>query len=86
MLHQRQRPLRQLCGRFVSTCNTYLFWYFDPWHVGAPGLSRPPPRLRTFQKHKGNFKNAKEVSKTIKSYGWYSGLCLVATVGQVWNS
>ena len=44
-----------------------------PWHVGAPGLSSPPPTL-------------KKVAKTIKSYGWYSGPCLGATVGQVWNS
>ena len=44
-----------------------------PWHVGAPGLSRFLPTL-------------KKAAKTIKSYGWYSGPCLGATVGQVWNS
>ena len=28
----------------------------------------------------------KKAIKTIKIYGWYSGPCLGATVGQVWNS
>ena len=28
----------------------------------------------------------KKAAKTIKNYGWYSGPCLGATVGQVWNS
>ena len=44
-----------------------------PWHVGAPGLSRPSPTL-------------KKAVKTIENYWWYSGPCLGATVGQVWNS
>ena len=46
----------------------------------------PPSRLRSLQKRKGSFKIAKEAPNTIKSYGWYSGLCLVATVRQLWNS
>jgi hypothetical protein len=45
-----------------------------PWHVGAPGLSRPPSST------------LKKADKMIKSYGWYSGRCLGATVRQVWNS
>ena len=61
-----------------------------PWHVGAAGVSRSPPltlkeaseALRKLQ----TTKNAKEASKTIKSYGWYSGFCFGATVGYVWNS
>ena len=44
-----------------------------PWHVGAPGLFLPLPSL-------------KKDANIIKSYGWYSGPCLGATVGQVWNS
>ena len=40
-----------------------------------------PPRLRKLQKRKGSFENATEVPTTIESYGWYSGLCLGATVG-----
>ena len=62
------------------------FFYLEPWHVGAPGISRPPSTLKDISKRKERVKNAKEASNTIKSYGWYSGLCLVATVGQVWNS
>ena len=55
-----------------------------PWHVGAPGLSRPPsPTLKKAGKRKGSLKQFKEGSKTIKSYAWYSGLCLGATVAQV---
>ena len=42
--------------------------------IWAPlGYPVPPPTL-------------KKAAKTIKSYGWYSGPCLGATVGQVWNS
>ena len=42
-----------------------------PWHVGAPGLSRPPPPT------------LKKAAKTMKTYEWFSGPCLGATVGQV---
>ena len=52
--------------------------------MGVPWLIPSPfPRLRIFQKLKKSFKNAKEVFNTIKSCGWYSGFCLVATVRQL---
>ena len=55
--------------------------------MGAPGLSTPPT-LKDISKTNTQmkFQNTKEASNTIKSYGWYSGLCLVATVKQLWNS
>ena len=58
----------------------------------APGMWAPlaypvpPARLRKLQKLEGSFKKAKENSTTIKTYGWYSGFCLGATVGQVWTA
>ena len=55
-----------------------------PWHVGASGLSRPlRPHAKAVSETLRKFENAKEASTTIKSYGWYSGLYLRATVGQV---
>ena len=53
-----------------------------PWLIPFP----PSPRLRKLQTRKGRYKHAKEASKTIESYGWYSGLCLGATVRQVWTA
>ena len=57
-----------------------------PLACGRPWLIPSPARLRKLQKRQGRFKSAKGISKTIKSYGWYCGLSLGATVGQVWTA
>ena len=60
------------------SCTLALAWVPGPtsvrtriWHVGAPSLT--PLTL-------------KKAAKTVESYGWYSGLCLGATVGHVWTA
>ena len=58
-----------------------VLWGWSPGSsrcARAPGMWAPlaypvPPTL-------------KKTIKTINNYGWYSGPCLGATVGQVWNS
>ena len=52
-----------------------------PWLIPSPFMLKESSNPR-----EGRFENAKEARKGIKSYGWYSGLCLGATARQVWTA
>ena len=84
MLHQTQKPLGQpggFCQYLILNCFCIL-----PPGIWAPLAYAPPPTLKDISNTQNKFQKREGISNTIKSYGWYSGLCLVATVRQLWNS